>query len=65
MQKIEQQLASIIKDNGLSFMIQSIISHFDNEADFASLSGSKKEENECRKIAVILFETLRKIDGVK
>jgi hypothetical protein len=64
MEKLEQQVASIVKEHGLAAVVHSIIENFDGQADFANLSGDKKSETTFRRIAVILFDALRKIDSV-
>ncbi len=64
MEKIEQQVSALIKEHGLLSIVQTLVTNFDRQADFAHLSGDKKTENDCRNVAVILFDALRKIDNV-
>lgn len=64
MEKLEQQVGALVKEHGLPAVVQSLIENFDSKADFAHLSGDKKAETAFRRIVVILFDSLRKIDSV-
>lgn len=64
MKKIDSKVSALVKEHGLLSIIQTLVENFDGQADFAHLSGDKKAENNYRKVAVILFDTLRKVDSV-
>ncbi len=64
MAKLEQQISALVKEHGLLAVRQSLVENLDGKADFAHLSGDKKEETVYRRIVVILFDALRKIDSV-
>jgi hypothetical protein len=64
MEKLNQQISSLVKEHGLLSIVSALIENFDGEADFANLSGDKKSEDNYRKVAVVLFDAMRKIDGV-
>lgn len=64
MENLKQQVNDLMCEHGLLSTIQALVEYFDGKADFSNLSGDKRGENNYRKTAVILFDTLRKIDNV-
>lgn len=64
MQNLEDNLKTIVNEHGVMNVIQVLVGNFDGQADFAHMAGNKKDENNYRKVAVILFEALRKIDSL-
>lgn len=60
----ELKLDNFLAEGKIIQLIQEIITHLDNEADFSHLAGDKKTEATQRKISSILYEAARKIDSV-